>query len=266
MKEISLRATLDERRAANPEVYRKLEELINLQRPERYDQLAPTSIERYQHLRTAGFPTDSLLDQLTKSQIRCLARAIKLDASRIFHQQDIHWLAHTYGLCFYNTRFYRGQAWNAMEKDLASFQRDTLSEDNPEWYASQYSMLGVSPALNGHPTPSSRIPLLLFNLGGDFYFLVSTYDSWAPAIRRILYWPFANTRQGIITYITGFISFFFLLWIIPKEFSQWIGIPLCILYFGLFIMSMCISLLRWRDYPNRFPRWLNRMIYRVLPY
>ena len=131
MKEISLRAKLDEQRAANPKRYQKLEELINLQRPERYDQLAHTSIERYQHLQSAGFPTDSLLDQLTKGQINRLASVMKVDASRIFHRQDIYWLVRTYGLCFYDTRYYRGQVWQAMEKDLASFQRSVLSEDNP---------------------------------------------------------------------------------------------------------------------------------------
>ena len=266
MKEISLRATLDERRAANSEAYRALEELVNLQRPERYDQLAPTSIERYQHLRTAGFPTDSLLDQLTKSQIQRLAHVIKLDASRIFHRQDIYWLVRTYGLCFYDTRYYRGRAWEAMERDLASFQRSVLSEDNPKWYASHYSVLGVSPALSGYPTPASRTPLLFFDLGGDFYFLVSTYDSWAPAIRKVLYWPFANNQQGIITYAVGFISFMLLVWIIPKEVYQWVGISLCMLYLGTLMMTMCISLLRQRDYPNQFPRWLNQLMYRWIPY
>lgn len=39
MKEISIRALLDEQRLANLNRYQKLEELANLQRPNRYDQL-----------------------------------------------------------------------------------------------------------------------------------------------------------------------------------------------------------------------------------
>ena len=266
MKEISLRAKLDEQRAANPKRYQKLEELINLQRPDRYDQLTNTSIESYRHLRSAGFPSDSLLDQLTAGQIKRLAKALQLDASRVFLREDINELVYTYGLCFFATNYYRGQAWEEMEKDLQSFQQQILTGENPMWYESYYSVLGVSPALSGYPTPASRIPLLFFHLGSDLYFLISTYDSWVPGIRRILYWPFATFRQGAISYTVGLASYFFLVWIIPKDIFRWVGIPLVLFSLTAFFTAMSVSLLRRRDYPNAFPLWLNRLIYRWLPY
>lgn len=197
MKEISIRALLDEQRLANLNRYQKLEELANLQRPNRYDQLTNTSLESYQYLRLAGFSSDSLVDQLTEEQIKRLAKALKLDASRVFLKEDIN--------------------------------------------------------------------LLFFHLGSDLYFLVSTYESWVPSLRKILYWPFATLLQGVISYAIGLVSFFFWVWILPKG-SLWLGVCLCIFYYGISIMAMCVSLLRRRDYPNSFPQWLNRIIYRVLPY
>ncbi|MGB3585282.1 MAG: hypothetical protein WBA23_02025, partial [Tunicatimonas sp.] len=216
MKEVSLRAALDERKASNPEPYQKLEELINLQRPDRYDQLTNTSLESYQQLHSAGFPSDSLVDQLTAEQIKHVMKVLKLDASRVFHQKDIDWIIHTYGLCFYATHHSRGKPWLRMEMDLKQFQQQILTQKEIQWHQSSYSVLGTSPALSGYPVPNPRVPLLLFNLGNDFHFLVSTYDSWIPAIRRLLYWPFASRRKGFIAYIVGFVSFFLLIAILPK--------------------------------------------------
>ena len=266
MKEISLWAALDERRDANPKPYRKLEELINLQRPDRYDQLTDTSLESYQQLRSAGFPSDSLVDQLTAEQIKHVMKVLKLDASRVFHQKDIEWLTRTYGLCFYATHHYRGKPWPTMEKDLKQFQQQILTQKEVQWHRNSYSVLGTSPALSGYPVPNPRVPLLFFHLGNNFYFLISMYDSWIPSVRRLLYWPFASRRKGFIAYIFDFVSFFLLIAILPKETFCWLILPLCLFYYGVVVVAMCISLLRRRDYPNQFSPWLNRIIFRYLPY
>lgn len=266
MKEISLRAALDEQRAAHPEQYQKLEELVNLQRPDRYDQLADTSLESYQHLRSAGFPSDSLVDQLTEGQIKRLAKALKLDASRLFLKADIDSLVRTYGLSFYTTRFYGGKAWEAMEQDLQQFQQTVLKDENPGWYEHYYSVLGVSPALNGYPVAASRIPLLFFHLGGDLYFLISTNDSWVSGWRRLVYWPFATYRHGVIAWVVYMAVFMVVLsWMDKQTLKAWL-IPIVFPYLTAFILISALPMLRSRSFPNDFPRWVNRIFYRVLPY
>ena len=256
MKDISLRAALDERRAAHPEQYQSLEELINLQRPDRYDQLTATSLESYHNLRSAGFPSGSLLDRLTEGQIKRLSKALKLDASRVFVKDDIDHLIHTYGLSFYATSYYQGKAWKAMEEDLPQFQQAVLDE-NPQWYEPYYSVLGVSPALNGHPVAASRIPLLFFHLGANFYFLISTYDSWVSRWRRWVYWPFASYRHAVIAWAVYLVVFIVALsWIDKQTLKAWL-IPIAFPYLASFAVLSALPLLRPRGFPNDFPRWLN---------
>lgn len=266
MRDISLRAKLDERRAENITEYQALKELVNLHRPDRYDQLTDASLASYQHFRLAGFSSDSLLDRLTEAQIKRLAGGLQLDASRLFVEKDINYLIRTYGLSFYATRFYRGKAWPAMEENLKQFQQTVLEDDNPRWLEHNYSVLGVSPALNGHPVAASRTPLLFFHLGGDLYFLISTYDSWISSWRRLIYWPFAAYRNGVVAwaiYMTIFLVG--LSWMDQQTLKTWL-IPIVFPYLSAFIIVSALPLLRSRSVPNNFPHWLNQLIYRVLPY
>ena len=266
MKDTSLRAALDERRATHPEPYRKLEELINLQHPDRFDQLTNTSLERYQQLRSAGFPSGSLIDQLTTDQLKRLAKVLKLDASRVFLKADIDALIRIYGLSYYATRFYTGKAWAAMEEDLRSFQQIVLEKEYPQWYEHDYSVLGVSPALNGYPVATSRMPLLFFHIGKDIYFLVSTYDSWISGWRRMFYWPFTSYRNGTIAWVAYMAIFILLIsWVDKQTVKTWL-IPIAFLYLIVYMLVSALPMLRSRNFPNHSPRWLNRLFYRVLPY
>lgn len=266
MKELSLLALLEARRQENTAHYAEIEKLVNIHHPDRYDQITSTSLESYQGLRSAGFPAESLLDELSEGELTMLLKAYGNYPSRIFVEADIDFIVQTYALRKYATYHYQGQRWDKMNQDIQTFQEEFLLDRFRKQHAYGYSMVGLSPSLTDYPTDSSRRPLVFFKIGKDIFLLISSYDSWIPAVRKILYWPFSSKIQGTITYVIFLAAFMSLILFLPENSPGWSVILLIVLFFALFFFAMSISLLRPRNHPDSFPKWLNHLMYRFLPY
>lgn len=266
MKELSLSTILEDSRQANAKRYTELEKLVNLRFPDRYDQLTSASLESYQGFRSAGFPAESLIDTLTEKDLLILAKAFKNDPSRLFVKDDLYSVIRRYALRGYLPNSYHGRRWEQMNEDIQTFQKQYVPERFQGLSTIGYFVVGLSPAMANFPVKPSRKPLLFYKIGDHIFFLVSSYDTWVPAARKALFWPFANNRNGLIAYSVYMTSLLALPFFYPESSPRWIGVVLMIFYSILLFGAMTIPLLRPRFYPDSFPRWWNRLMYKVLPY
>ncbi|MGB3779779.1 MAG: hypothetical protein WA960_15565 [Tunicatimonas sp.] len=262
MREVSLRALLADRREANPQAYAPLRELINLDRPDEYQSLTSTTVGSYQRMRSAGFPSESLVDALSSTDLNLFSKVLRYDPSRVFREEDIDHVVNTYALRKYRTADYQGRKWEQMERDLSVFQEDILGHSLQSY---GYHVVGLSSAMTPYPVSKSRIPLLFYHIGEGFYFLVSTYENWVPTLRKLLFIPIASTKNYVTTLaLLGifYLTIIALSSIIGKSLS---GLLVIIVSLSSMIV-FSLTMLRPRTYPDQFPDWLNRWMYKLLPY
>ena len=262
MREVSLRALLADRREANPQAYEPLRELINLARPDEYQSLTSTTVGSYQRMRSAGFPPESLVDALDRDALKLLSKALQYDPSRIYREEDIDHVVDSYALRKYATHYYKGKKWKQMDQDLSVFQQEILGHDRRSY---GYHVVGLSPAMTSYPVSKSRIPLLFYHIGQGFYFLVSTYDSWVPAVRRWLQMPIANNRNYMISLSLLGLSYIVISVLLAAS-SDKLSALLLLLFSFSYVVVFVLSMTRMRNYPDQFPDWLNRWLYKLLPY
>ena len=213
----------------------------------------------------AGFESESLVDKLSKNELRVILFLAQQDITKFYLEDDLKRVASWYGLKKIRTSEYQGEHHRHFADDLKNFQAKLPEADAKESFGSyawkyQYYLLGTNSALCGHDTSAKHAPLLLFSLGKGIYFLVGTRDLWVSPARRWLYQPLNSPKlsSAIIIIVAALLGA-----LLPSKIAwEVVWLIAYLAWFVYFTHGMLFS--DWKILYS-VPRWLRKIVKTLIP-